>query len=258
VYLNKMSRATKGKGKAMFLQKSVESLSETGTPTSGGDNRASPTVTCAVERAVEAFIGNKDFITKISCEIIDKVSQRVIEGLTASLEAAHQQIDSLRSEVSSLRNQLQKKDEEIHERVDNLEQYQRRNNLRIFGIPETQGEDTDLLVVDLFKNKLKLDIDVSHIERSHRVGRERTVPEGGPQTRPRAIIVKMSSYRYRRLVYESKRRLKGTGVVVREDLTRRRTEMYNRAVDKHGFQRVWTTDGRICWIDKDGKRGTQN
>lgn len=39
------------------------------------------------------------------------------------------------------------------DKCDELEQYQRRDNVRVFGVPEVRGEDTDALVLKLFKDK---------------------------------------------------------------------------------------------------------
>lgn len=48
----------------------------------------------------------------------------------------------------------------MRSRTDYLEQYQRRNNLRVFGINETDGEDTDKLLINMFMEKLDVDIPV--------------------------------------------------------------------------------------------------
>ncbi|KAG8255468.1 hypothetical protein J6590_092084 [Homalodisca vitripennis] len=56
-------------------------------------------------------------------------------------------------------------------------------------------------------------------------------------------------------VYAAKKRLKGTGVVVREDLTSRRQEVYRRAVEVHGLRSCWTSDGRVMWVDSRGHKG---
>lgn len=39
------------------------------------------------------------------------------------------------------------------DKCDELEQYQRRDNVRVFGVLEVRGEDTDALVLKLFKDK---------------------------------------------------------------------------------------------------------
>ena len=60
---------------------------------------------------------------------------------------------------------------QIRIKKDDLEQYIRRQNLRISGITENKDENTDSLVVDFVKNTMQIDLDTRDIDRSHRVGR---------------------------------------------------------------------------------------
>jgi hypothetical protein len=251
------TRSSKARDKAVLRHGSVASLSDPGSPSPPKDDDVSPAVIVAIERAVESFLGTDKLSEKISSALVDRISQKVISGLAASLEAANQQIEQLRAEVVALKDQLRDKDEMLADRLDGIEQYQRRNCLRIFGVPENDGEDTDDVVVGLCREKLKVDMDVTNIDRSHRVGRRATSGDG-PHARPRGILVKFTSYRYRRLVFLNKRNLKGSGIVVKEDLTRRRMDLYNQAAQKHGHNSVWTVDGRIYWVDKEGKKDSYN
>ena len=88
----------------------------------------------------------------------------------------------LQKELSELRETIKAKDDKIlalekrlidtELKVDNLEQYSRRNSLRIHGLVEntTGHEDTEQVVMDLFQNKLGVDIEMSGIDRIHRIG----------------------------------------------------------------------------------------
>lgn len=44
----------------------------------------------------------------------------------------------------------------LRSRTDDLEQYQRRNNLRVIGIPETESKNTDQPRIDMIKGKLDI------------------------------------------------------------------------------------------------------
>ncbi|KAJ1530209.1 hypothetical protein ONE63_005136 [Megalurothrips usitatus] len=80
-------------------------------------------------------------------------------------------------------------------------------------------------------------LDLSCIDRSHRVGRM------GPH--PRAIIVKFTSYAHRSLMFRAKRLLKGKKVTVREDLTGQRLRLMKNAISEYGERNVWSIDGVI-------------
>jgi len=128
------------------------------------------------------------------------------------------------------------------------------NNLRVFGVEERDGEDTDELLLGIFKEKLEVDVSLADIDRSHRVGR---APRPGPDgtVKPRAIIVKFTSYRTRRAVFSAKRKLRGDEVSISEDLTPHRYRLLRQATEIHGRGNVWTADGRITWV-ADRQKGT--
>lgn len=141
--------------------------------------------------------------------------------------------------MESLREQVNKKDDEIlelHERLDERDQYSRRNNLRIFGVAETPKEDTDKLVLDVAK-KINVDIDKNQIDRSHRIGKA--------GSKPRPIIVKFIGYAPRKALFVSKKALKGSGITIREDLTKNRLDLMKRAVEAYSERNVWTFDGVV-------------
>lgn len=250
-------RSRRAKSKAAD-KKSERSLSYTRTPLppSPSDNR--PTASSAmdinkdIEKAVAGCLKGDDFVDKIVAKLTAKVRDAVLEALSQSLRDARSRIDELNQEVSKLRTEL-KRVEVVEKSVEEAEQYQRRNNLRVFGIPEARGESTDGIVIGLFKDKLDIDLPLERVERTHRVGRPRPPGDDG-KPRHRPIIVRFNSYRDRREVFSNKKRLKGSGITIREDLTTKRAEVLRHAIQQHGPSKVWTVDGRIIWDDGAGNR----
>ena len=139
--------------------------------------------------------------------------------------------------------------------MNDSQQYTRRNSIRVFGVPESapgRKEDTDEVVCDLFQRKLGMAVSVSEICRTHRL----TSKSGGNTNErlPRPIIVKFTAYNTRRCVFTMKRRLKGSGLVVKEDLTSYNAKMLKQAQHTHGMRNVWTVNGQILFIDPDTKK----
>ena len=149
------------------------------------------------------------------------------ENLILSLQ---QKIEDRDCEIRKLRTELDLK-------TDQLEMYSRRNCLRIFGLEEKEGENTDDMVLNVAK-KISVDLSLNDIDRSHRVGRK-----FAGKNRP--IIVKFVSYRKRREVFQSKRQLKGQKITIREDLTRQRLDVLHAAISRFQMRNVWTEDGQI-------------
>ena len=92
-------------------------------------------------------------------------------------------MDAMANKIDYLTQQLQMKEARINELegtvkhlqsdLDKSEQYSRRANLRIQGIPESGGgENTDAKVVAILNDTMGLvpRIELSQIERSHRIG----------------------------------------------------------------------------------------
>lgn len=187
--------------------------------------------------------------------LLDKIS--IIENCVSCIKEA---VTSLQSDVGELLlsvdvlNQKPKQHTlnitKTKWNVDSLEQYTRRNNLRLFGIPENTEENTDTVVVSVLNSRLKMTLRLVDIERTHRVGKV----QKGETKRPRAIIIKFCSYRIRHKVFQAKKLLKGTGIVLKEDLTTLRATLLSKAVQRWGTANIWTHDGKFFRKDNDGKR----
>ena len=109
------------------------------------------------------------------------------------------------------------------------------------------------MVVNLFKDTLQVEVNSSDLDRVHRIGQRRsksaqlgkTRSQGRADSRP--VIVKFVSYKVRKLVYANKKKLAGSGVTIREDLTSARLDLYKQVVQKFSFKNVWSADGRILF-----------
>ena len=87
------------------------------------------------------------------------------------------------------------------EEVDDLEQYTRRTNVRIYGVAEQPEENTDNLAVDFFKSELNVDVASNDISRSQCVGKK-------SGAKPRPIIVRFTKHNTKVAVMSRRRVLK--------------------------------------------------
>lgn len=207
-----------------------------------------------VERCVNKYLSENDVFSNLVTRLSETIRVTVEEAVRNALADVNAELDNLRGQVTVLEKRVGNLCERLEDRTDELEQYQRRNNLRFFGVDESRGEDTDALVVELCRSKLGVELSTGDICRSHRVGQQ-PEPNADGKKRSRGIIVRFVSYRVRRKIYDAKKMLKGSGVTVREDLTVKRAEVYRQAVSKHGLKNTWTQDGRVLYVDKENKKG---
>ena len=180
----------------------------------------------------------KRLVEAVATAIKEAVTQSVYAAVTMDLEDFKDQRKALEKQISGLQKELG----ESQRHVEEQEQYSRRNCLRFLGIPEQDREDTDKLVIELVNDKLGVPMQAVDIDRSHRVTPK---PGSEPRKGPRPIIVKFTRYNVRNSVYRSKRKLKGSRVVILEDITQVRRNLIHEASKKSSVKRCWTSDGKI-------------
>ena len=198
---------------------------------------------------------------KLRKSLVELVSRAAGEPIVQKVsESIKREVESLKNEVVLLRAELRNRDKKIQDleakvdslaaEVDSLEQYSRRNSMRIAGIPETVGEDTPGVLINILNNDLKLDppLVVSELDRVHRVGK----PSSNP-ARPRSILVKLATYRSRKRVMDLRPKLRETSWFFNEDLTKRRDNLLyqaRRMKSEHKIKGAWSADGNILVRDK--------
>ena len=123
--------------------------------------------------------------------------------------------------------------------VDNNEQHDRNINLLLHGVPEEDNENSANVFVEAIKPYIK-DIKHSDVERVHRLG-----PFRKNTSRPRPIICRFNNELRKMDIYKKKSYLKGTKLLLTENLTKWRQTVYNTARNVLGVKHVWTIQGRI-------------
>ena len=191
------------------------------------------------------ILKDETFVANFAEQIADVV---VAQKLNVRLENMERETAALTTKIRT----LEEKVETLEAETDRREQYTRRPNLRISGIPETTNEVTNDLVVTTIK-KLGFDnIGVSDLERSHRIVRK-TDNRGRP--RRRTIIVRSLTDAVRDDVYRSRTKLKNHNqhhrdeqVYINEDLTSKRASLAYKARSLKKENKIndcWTYTGKV-------------
>lgn len=133
---------------------------------------------------------------------------------------------------------------------DKLEQYSRRDNLRISGIEEDADETEEVLeakVIELAEN-IGVKLKSEEISVAHRLGKPR---DGG-----RPLIVRFCQRKKRNEMMINKKKLKGRErkVYINEDLTSLRATMMSLVKEQETVKNVSTRDGSIlAWLTSGGR-----
>ncbi|XP_026290254.1 uncharacterized protein LOC113214941 [Frankliniella occidentalis] len=135
----------------------------------------------------------KDLVAVLTKKIDDSTTslKKEIADIIASQTFISEQYENLKSELSELKervNDVEAREAptmEFKTELAEIQQYQRRNNLIISGIPETTNEDVFQRLFDMAA-ALKVDLLASDIDAAHRIGKK-------TDTRPRRVIVKLTN-----------------------------------------------------------------
>lgn len=209
--------------------------------------------------SAEDSVSHRDIMKKL-CDVCDQLSalNTTVQELRGEIFDLRQENDRLKKELELCRKREDRMEEVIKEakfqaavadsRVNDLEQYTRRNNVRVLGVPESAEESVEVCerkVLKIIKEKLELPImESGDIEAIHRIGRQGKQKQGQP-TRPRPIIVRFLSRKSTETVLSNRRKLKNTGIVIVEDLTHDNFVLLNKCWDHAGVADAWTRRGNI-------------
>lgn len=172
-----------------------------------------------IKNAVKELLEDEEFLSKVA----EKVSLKVNE----KLQLLEQKVDD-----------LQKQNKQLKYRVNELDQYSRRNNLRIFNVNEQTEEELNKTIIKLCKDKLKLTIKDHEIENCYRTGLIK------PNIN-RPIFLKLNSYNTKQSIIQNRKLLKGSKVSIVEDLTKEKLDLLKACHSCLGRDKVWIYNGKI-------------
>ena len=243
------------------------------TSTSSDTNVTSENVEAQVNPTLEAIKGLELKIRQLF-ELANKTNESQIKGesqlvdLKKSVDLISTQFDEYEKErvereekiknlekiVTNINEKvsvLNKQVGDLDQKIEKQEQYSRRNCLLIHGVTENKDENTDDVVLSIFKDEMDIEIFTDDLDRTHRIGKTK---DNNKHRRP--IIVKFASHNDKHKVLRNKKRLKGKKISITESLTKTRMAKLNEARDVFSFTNVWTSDGRILY-KQDGEERTK-
>ncbi len=127
--------------------------------------------------------------------------------------------------------------------VDN-EQYSRKCNVKILGLKEETGENCVERILKVVKDKLGIEMKPGQIVVAHRVKSKK---------QPYPIIARMDSHTTKMTLLKARSKLKGSGVVIADDLFRDLMGVYHRVRNDDRVKDAWTWNGRVLAKTHDGR-----
>ena len=182
-------------------------------------------------------------LSKKMLELREGIVEEILSNLEAKWDKINKRMEHLEDENKSLRLRLDTMSTDVlqvRQHAINNEQYSRRNNIRIMGLPEAKGENCLTEVYSWIRKTLHADIKDTDIQAAHRLKGQA----------PRPTIVSFVSRQVREKVISNRRVLKGSGMVVVDDLCREIYQVFNRAKANPRVKQCWTWRGKV-WAEVD-------
>ena len=192
----------------------------------------------AFRQSIERFITSiKEEVSLLRKEVEDlkaslNFSQKDLDDLKGKFFQAEQKVNDIDDTVTSNTNDI----EQLLDDQKYLENYSRRNNVKIMGIPEKDAndgsetwEESEALAIEAIKTKLNIQDDLS-IERAHRAHRAhhcspfRHIDGAKVPSKPRPIVVRFLSWKEKERVVRAARRIKPDGLDFFEDFSKKTLE----------------------------------
>jgi hypothetical protein len=210
---------------------------------------------------LEAKLEEKEFVLNDLAEKVE-VKDIALKKLTEIVEEKDNALKMLSKKDEEKENvikQLSVKETSLEDEVDSLEQYSRRNSLRVSNLPEGEHENPVERALELFNVKMNVapPIVLTDLDRVHRVGKKDST-----NPKHRALLIKFATYRARNAVFSKRSELFDSGkprneaIYVNEDVTPKRAkQLYElRKLKKaNKIKDAWTHDGNIVIKDMQDK-----
>ena len=190
-------------------------------------------------------------ITDIVQQTVDKLLPAIIESVKTAVDAGHnKQVEEIREVIDRdriLRQIAQEK----------AEQYSRRENMRVLGVKEAEGENEDELVKVVTDIGLAIDAPIEgKISTVHRVGKR--------GEKPRALIVRFAVRRDRDRMMKNKKKLKDNETITKDprfqnkvtlldDLTEPRRKLLRTVQEYQETDYAYIRDGVIVCKLRNGR-----
>lgn len=190
---------------------------------------------------------------------LDQLAARSECMMTAKIQELEQKFKNIQSEVKKLKEEVDdsishveyvlKQDNDcVWEYAVKNEQYSRKNNLRIHGLEEEEGENLEQKFVQFIQDNLQEEIQPAEIEIIHRIGQKKDSTNGDQGSRhdgKRPVIVKLLSNKSKMKILLKRKLLKGKGVVIMEDMADDLAKRLKELKKKKSVESTWFTNGKV-------------
>lgn len=191
----------------------------------GNLNKTEDELQSVVKTLVLKLCTSEEFINELTKTIVATISEQYEERI---------------SNLEKENTDINKKYQDLLIKNDKFEQTLKNKSLRIYGLKESKNENCKKTIINFMSKKIGITVKETKIEDCFRIGKY----ENG---KDRPIVIKFTRLDIKRNIYNNKKILKGSGMIIREDLTTEGAKLVKMASEKIGNSNgiVWTNEGSI-------------
>ena len=171
-----------------------------------------------------------------------------ISEIESSLTSCHDRITDLESKYEvqcDPDTNLQKSIQELKMKNNDLEQYMRRSNLRIFGLDVKKDEDCAEKAATYLADTLDIPLSTSDIEVAHIIPAKKKSGSSTVGRRKTVILVRFGSKATKETVLKRRTKLKGSGVSIADDLTSWNMDILRNLRGDDQIENTWSWMGKL-------------
>ncbi|CAH1970073.1 unnamed protein product [Acanthoscelides obtectus] len=175
--------------------------------------------------------------------VAETITNIILETVTSALNDKFKYYDEkiaqLEAEIVNLKTNFNEStgmskeggQKTMEQKLDNIQQHMKSNNLRLIQIPEAEGEILTDKLYDIFTNKMNVNINKSEITAVYRVGRRN-------DTKPRHVLVSFTDNSIKMATYNKfDRSTRGGGVGLYIDSKLK----YSQIEVSHNVEQLWVS-----------------
>ena len=187
-------------------------------------------------------------------EEFKKQERHILNIINGNFEITTNEIKNLKQEIGELKNSLDFTEEALEKKVEKLEENMkhvdarmqqtqvdsnyvldklaeledrsRSNNLRIDGINEEKNETWKMCetkIKNIFQEKLEIHDDII-IERAHRTKGKTTRNNTARKNQPRTIVIKLANYKDKSMTLRNVHKLKSSDIFISDNFSKQTTD----------------------------------
>ena len=209
----------------------------------------------------------KDFITSTVTSTVNllmkelevKIQNEIETKVQKAVKELSDRLDSLTLENVQLRESLEKAETKMKanetlaqkamQKGNYNEQYSRKNNIKIMGVPEKEDETVEILmdnICNILYQKAGLHIDTRCIVAIHRIP--------GKAGYPKPVLMKMMNNHEKTSIMRKRKEMKTAGFRLVDDVTKLNTELINKVTQHENIDSAWFFNGSVFGKTTEGKR----